>query len=60
MDGTEWIQACARRLQQQWPAVDTADLEEIARDLHEQPKWQGLAPQQAALQWLRQGIPTAA
>jgi hypothetical protein len=53
---TEWIQQCSRRLQQQWRTVDPLQLDEVAVDLCADPRWRGMAPEVAAVEWLRQGV----
>ena len=60
MDKTEWIEACAERLAKQWPRVDRDDLEHLAGALHEEEHWRAQPPEQAAQNWLAQGIPQAA
>lgn len=44
----------------QWPTVDRVDLEHVAESLHREARWQCLAPDDAAAQWLEQGIPREA
>jgi len=60
MNAAEWTWKCAERLHEQWPRVDRADLEHLAEALHAEDRWRGLAPDEAALEWLRQGIPADA
>jgi hypothetical protein len=60
MDTLEWIYRCAKRLREQWPHADAVELADAARDLWLQPRWQTLEPEVAAVEWLRQGIPTVA
>lgn len=60
MDTADWISACAVRLHQQWPTVDEADLVEVALELAGQPQWRQQLPQEAAVRWLQQGIPSVA
>ncbi len=57
MNEHEWTWRCAERLHEQWPRVDRVDLENVAEALHREERWRGLEPDEAALEWLRQGIP---
>jgi hypothetical protein len=57
MHSAEWTWRVATRLHKQWPAVDRVDLEHVAESLQREPRWQCLAPDDAADQWLEQGIP---
>jgi len=50
---TVWIAACAHRLQRQWHTVDPEQLEEVARDLARDPRLRAMAPDLAAVDWLR-------
>lgn len=53
-----WAMECAERLQEQWPRVGMDDLENLAEALAREPRWAKLAPREAAIEWLAQGIPT--
>lgn len=55
-----WIARCSERLQRQWPTIDPTRLDDLALDLAREARWRSLEPEQAALEWLRQGIPNAA
>ncbi len=44
-----WIQACAHRLQRQWRTVDPDVLEDVARDLAQDPRLRAMAPGEAAV-----------
>ena len=57
MNAAEWTWKCAERLHEQWPRVDRVDLEHLAEALHTEDRWKGMEPDDAALEWLRQGIP---
>ncbi len=57
MDTHEWTWRCAEKLHQQWPRVDPGDLVNVAEALQREDRWKGLEPAEAALEWLRQGIP---
>jgi hypothetical protein len=46
-----------RKLHQQWPRVGPGDLVNVAEALQREDRWKGLDPADAALEWLRQGIP---
>lgn len=59
MNADQWAFQCARQLQRQWPSIDHTDLENLAEALWREPRWQGMEPTQAAVEWLRQGIPVA-
>jgi len=59
MDTNEWTLKCADRLHEQWPRVDRDDLEHLAKALQAEARWKTLEPDDAAVQWLRQGIPEA-
>jgi len=50
---TLWIAACAHRLQQQWHTVDPLELEDVARDLWRDERLRAMAPDEAAVDWLR-------
>ena len=52
----EWIDRCAQRLQAQWPAVAAAQLDELAIELWQEPRWRALPPEQAAEAWLKLGV----
>lgn len=54
----EWVARCSDRLLQQWPHVSATDTDDAALDLWAQEKWRALPPEQAAVEWLRQGIPS--
>jgi len=57
MNTEEWTYRCAERLHEQWPTVDRSDLEHLAEALVTEVRWKHLPPADAAVQWLRQGIP---
>ena len=59
MNRHEWTWKCAEALHLQWPRVDRVDLEHLAEALYQEPRWSVLAPELAAQEWLRQGIPAA-
>ena len=50
---THWIAECADRLQARWHTLDRVQLEEVAVELWGDARWRGMAPAQAAAQWLR-------
>ena len=60
MDSKEWIARCSARLHAQWPTLDRETRDEVAGELWAQERWRALEPEQAAVEWLRQGIPHAA
>ena len=53
----EWTWRCAEGLHERWPRVDPGDLVNVAEALRREDRWKGMEPQEAAKQWLRQGIP---
>jgi hypothetical protein len=55
----EWIVRCAHRLRQRWRTVDIASLEEIAAQLLADETLRAKPPVDAAVEWLRRGIPSA-
>lgn len=57
MSTDDWTQQCVERLHLQWPSVDRQDLEHLAGALHAEERWRAMEPVDAAVQWLRQGIP---
>lgn len=52
-----WTRACADRLFRQWPSVDRNDLEHLASALVVDERWKRMAPEEAAVRWLAQGLP---
>lgn len=52
-----WTRACADRLFKQWPSVDRNDLEHLASALVTDERWKRMAPEEAAVRWLAQGLP---
>lgn len=58
MDPVVWTWRFAARLHEQWPRVDRVDLEHLAEALQREERWQAMEPDDAALAWLAQGIPT--
>jgi hypothetical protein len=53
----DWTRACADRLFKQWPSVDRDDLEHLASALVTDERWKRMAPEEAAVRWLAQGLP---
>jgi len=51
-DRTQWIAACAQRLGQRWSTVSQADRGEAAALIWADPALRGMAPADAAAQWL--------
>jgi hypothetical protein len=60
MTADDWTFKFARQLHQQWPRVDQTDLEHLAEALLTEERWKSMESNEAAMQWLRQGIPEAA
>lgn len=59
-DEKEWLTRCSARLHAQWPRIGREQRDELARELWESARWREMEPEQAAHEWLRQGIPDAA
>jgi hypothetical protein len=57
MHPAEWTWRVAARLHRHWPTVDRNDLEHLAESLHRETRWKDLPPDDAADQWLEQGLP---
>jgi hypothetical protein len=60
MDENEWKVRCSARLHAQWPRLGREQRDEVAGDLWSDPRWRAMEPEQAAAEWLSQGIPSAA
>jgi hypothetical protein len=58
MDTAEWQIRCSARLHAQWPRLHREQRDEVAADLWNDPRWQGMEPELAVVAWLSQGIPT--
>jgi hypothetical protein len=56
---SDWISRCSARLQQQWRTIDPTRLDDLAVELARDERLRAMEPAAAALEWLRQGIPTA-
>ena len=59
-DEREWVTRCSARLHAQWPRIDREQRDEAARELWQSTRWREFEPEQAAQEWLRQGMPGAA
>lgn len=57
MEQAQWVSGCSARLHEQWPRVELDHLEHLAQALWNEDRWRGLPPDEAAVQWLSQGIP---
>lgn len=57
MNASEWVARCSARLHAQWPRLHRDQRDEVASELLHDSRWQHLEPEQAAVDWLRQGIP---
>ena len=53
----QWVAHCARCLREQWPHADPTSLEEAAVEIWREEAMRKLSPTQAALGWLRRGLP---
>ncbi len=51
----EWVARCAYRLRQRWRTVDAGSLEQLAQELRTDSQLAQLAPDEAAVEWLRRG-----
>jgi len=60
MDEYEWVVRCSARLHAQWPRLCRDERDDTARQLWRDERWRNQDPEQAAVEWLRQGIPNAA
>lgn len=54
-----WVAQCARRLREQWPHADVVSIDEAAIELRHDDSLRALAPIDAAVTWLRRGMPSA-
>lgn len=52
-----WVAQCTRRLRLQWRTLDLESLEQVARELWHNETFRSKRPEQAATEWLRQGMP---
>ena len=59
-DEREWVTRCSARLHAQWPRIGREQRDELAQELWADAHWRGIEPEQAAAEWLRQGMPNAA
>jgi len=57
MDANEWMVRFSARLHAQWPRLPREQRDELAAEVHHKPRWQQLDPENAAVEWLGQGIP---
>ena len=53
----QWVAQCAECLRGQWPRADPTSLADAARALWADDALRRLTPSQAALGWLRRGLP---
>ena len=56
----QWVANCAHRLREQWPHADPTSLQEAAAELWKDEALRVMTPTQAAVVWLRRGIPESA
>jgi hypothetical protein len=56
LHASEWIDRCSKRLQEHWRTVRPEQLDDVAIELWREPQWRALPPEEAALEWLRQGV----
>jgi hypothetical protein len=59
MDEAEWVARCSARLHAQWPRLCRELRDETAKELWLEARWRTQEPEHAAVEWLRQGIPSA-
>jgi len=55
---TTWVARCSHRLRERWRTVDLESLEDLARELWADERLRARQPEDAAVEWLRRGIPT--
>jgi hypothetical protein len=60
METAEWVARCSARLHARWHTLDRETRDDVARDLAGEQRWRAMEPECAAVEWLRQGIPSAA
>jgi hypothetical protein len=58
MEEEEWVARCSARLHAQWPRLTREIRDETAKELAQHTRWRSQEPERAAVEWLRQGIPT--
>jgi len=56
---SRWLTAVSARLQQRWPTIDPAQLDDLALDLWRDEKLRAMEPERAADEWLRPVIADA-
>lgn len=56
MDPDEWTRRCADRLREQWPHAPEDELRDAAAELWRNERWRRMAPESAAVDWLRLGV----
>lgn len=59
MNEQEWVARCSARLHAQWPRLEREQRDEAARELWLKEELRSQEPEDAAVKWLRQGIPGA-
>ena len=59
-DEREWVMRCSARLHAKWPRVGREQRDELAAELSNDPQWRHREPEQAAAEWLKQGLPESA
>jgi hypothetical protein len=59
MDEQEWVARCSARLHAQWPRLQRQQRDEAAKELWLKEDLRSHEPEDAAVKWLRQGIPDA-
>lgn len=57
LSDSEWITRFSARLHARWPTLMRLQRDETAAELAQHPHWRCLEPEDAAVCWLRQGIP---
>ena len=60
LHASEWIDRCSIRLQQHWHHVEPTQLDDVAIDLWGDEHWRRMAPEEAAVEWLKLGVLAAA
>jgi hypothetical protein len=49
----DWLAVISARLQQRWPTIDPARLDDVAHDLWRDERLRSMLPEDAAEEWLK-------
>jgi hypothetical protein len=50
---SDWLAIISARLQQRWPTIDAARLDDVAHDLWRDERLRTMRPEDAAEEWLK-------